>query len=314
MGAELIAALLIAGLLIGSTDTGREGAKAFWKSATAPPKKAGGKSGKKSSARGRGKLGKRAGAKVGGWAGRQTRVGTAALGRAGGKGAAALGRASKRAGAKAGGKAQARWDQRTIHGYAKPVSRPGSSPGTWTAKCDTEDREIGNYDTWEQAQNAASRHARRASPDPDGPNEPTSGPAASTPQPTSKESTMVAAEIDPPQTDEQLLEGFHQLTRQFQAEAESLEEQFGQQFRQIAEALQEHASQLMHLHLPSSVTSEVHAAAETVAASAQHILQAAEGLGEGAQHIVKAAQAFQAHFEEPIDIARRGFKFTGEAA
>jgi hypothetical protein len=302
MGAELFAAFLIAGLLLSSTDSGRAAGKAFWKSATSPPKKAGGKGGKKAStrkasARGRRKLGKRTGAKVGGWAGRQTRTGTAALGRAGGKGAAALGRASKRAGVKVGDKAQAR------QSFRRPALDP---PVWWISRANRERRAAAEAAveaepeptpppgrTRQFMKELRERAVRRAEADRkffdfDSPLEPPpTEPPPTEPTTTSKEkgTTVSAAEIEAPQTDGQFIEGCQQVA---------------QQMKGLAEAVEEHAGTLVSMHLPQSVTGEIQAAAQSIS--------------EAAAHIVKAAQTFEAHFEDARDVAQRGMKFTGEEA
>lgn len=258
MAADLLLPALAATYFLGATDRGQALVKGAWQGVTASPssKSGKGKGGAKKKATAKKAAGQKGtaqkksakkgtvSAKVGAWAGRQLRKGAAAAGRKAKAGVKALH-------AKAGDAAQGRWEQRTDH--AKPISR---TPTDTTA---------------ETGATSSSTPA------------PSAQPAVAQPRTAPKETAMSVTELDTPQSDGQLLEGFHQLTEDFKAQAQ---------------AISEHAAMLSSARLSSAVTGHINAAAEAAA--------------EGAAHVVRAAQQFCEEHAEAREIASHGIKILGE--
>lgn len=96
---------------------------------------------------------------------------------------------------------------------------------------------------------------------------------------------MTVTELEPPTSDGHFLQ---QL------------QEYADQLRADGDRAQEFASTLTGMHMPSSVTGEVHAIAEELA--------------QAAQHAVRAGSQFEQHFEEARAIAGRGMHIRGEDA
>lgn len=266
MAADLLLPAIAGALILGGTDRGRALARGAWQGATGPkPKGKGGKaSGGKKSAPAKKASGKPTAKKP---ARKKKGAVSAAVGawagRQGRKAAAAAGRQTKKAAVAVHAKVGDKAQARWEKrtDHAKPVSRTPTDTATEPAP-----------------QTATTPTEATPSSKP--------VPSPSPAQPASKETAMSSVtEIEAPQSDGHLLANFHQLTEDFKA---------------MAQAVSEHAGVLMSAQLPTSVTQEIHAAAECAAA--------------GSNHVVKAGQAFEAHFQDARNVAQHGVKILGQDA